>query len=125
MRKRRGLSLLEVVVSAFLFGAVAIVLLNLYPTALLGMHRNQARTRAVELARSALTAVRNYAFDDYPVGTDKVLSTSALEGVKYTTKVKVSAPPEGSADRLRVVKITVSWDQRSVTREGWLVRVRK
>jgi len=117
--------MLEVVISAFLFGAVAIVLLNLYPSALLGMHRTQARTRAVELARSSLTAVRNYAADDYPIGTDKVLETRTIEGVKYTTRVKVTAPPEGNSDRLRLVQITVSWDKRSLTREGWLVRVRK
>lgn len=117
--------MLEVVISAFLFGAVAIVLLNLYPTALLGMHRSQARTRAVELARSSLTTVRNYAFDEYPVGTDKALEERTVDGVTYKTRLQVTAAPDSDSNRLRIAKVTVSWNQRSVSREGYLLRVRK
>lgn len=118
------MSMLEVVISAFLFGAVSIVLLNLYPSALLGMARTQARTRAVELARSTLATVRSLPWDELAVGTDKVLETRTVDAVAYKVRLVVLNPPEGSADRLRLVRVIISWDQKSLTREAWVVHAR-
>ncbi len=121
--RRRGFSLLEIVISLFLLSAVVIMVLNLYPSTLLGMHHNRNRTQAELQASSALAQVRQSTFDDMPIGLDKILSKTKVEGVEYTTRLQVLKATRGDPDRLRVIRITTSWDDKhQVTRELWIPR---
>lgn len=122
---KRGAALLEVVVCLFLFAAVGILLMNLYPTALLGMHGNQARLQAGNLAGSALAEVRQRPFNSLAAGTRETLGETTVDDIAFVTELSIETPPAGDPARLRVLRVTTRWNGGEVSREVWVTRVHR
>ena len=111
--RRRGFTLLEVLV-AFAVLAVALgVAFEIFSTGLRGARSSDALTRAVLIAESRLALV----------GTEIELKLGETrgetdDGVRWRVDIRERTPPEGDDERvvtpslpvLREVVVTVSWD---------------
>lgn len=129
MRRDSGLSLLEVVIATSLLAFVGILVLNLYPTVLIGMHHSHSMDRAERLAQSELNKARLQPFDSLVVGTTTALPPTVWRGNEFNSVLKISAPAQGRPDTLKVLQVIVSWQERgrrrTVSRAVWSSRVRR
>lgn len=129
MKRGAGLSLLEVVVATSLLSLVAILVLNLFPSVILGMHRSHLANQAERVAHSELSRARLASFTSHIVGSVTTLPVVRVNGVEFTPELRVEAPSQGAPQRLKVLKVVVSWSERGrdhqVTREVWVSRVQR
>lgn len=126
---RKGFSLVEIVLSVALFGALGLILINAFIYGREGSAIALERSRAAELANETIEAVRNIAnptyanLSNYTNGTTYYLSTSAntwqltttpsvVDGI-FTRSVVFADGPNGT----RQVTTNVSW-QESLQRTG-------
>ncbi|MCA9794781.1 MAG: type II secretion system protein [Candidatus Eremiobacteraeota bacterium] len=101
---RRGHSLAEVVISIFLLGLVVGAILNLWPTSLLSVERNEARMQAMHLAQNALETTAREPFQQLaarPVQTD----TISRGGREFTRRLTVTR----QGPSLCQMVVEVSW----------------
>ena len=127
---RRGLSLLETVVAAFLFMLVVILVLNLFPSSLLALTQAELKARAARLAQSRLNEVRLRPFESLQVqGPREELLGEEYQGARLRAFLDVRRDPDSDPDRLKVLRVTVQWDERGRKRESvrevWVTRVRR
>ena len=115
----RGLSMLEVILSAGILFLVMLVLLNLATTSLWGSKEGGERLSAEAHALSLLERYRAVPFPSYPLGQPQS-SAQVEDGTEYRMSL-LASPVEGvSPDRLRQLTVTVSWDSKRGPREAVL-----
>lgn len=122
--KRRGVSLLELVVAISLLYLVVTFVLQLLPTNLYFMIRSQSRLVADNLAGSELQTQVHRPFSDLTIGLSQNLPEVTLNSKVYTSQLEVLAAASEDKNHLRLVRITVSWQDRGATRnlvrETWI-----
>lgn len=124
MIKRCGLSLLEVVVAISLLSLVVIFVVELLPTNLYAMIRSQGRLTGENLAHSQLQNQLRQPFSQLPVGLTRQLAEVTIESKVYQSVLQVLPAEAEDPARLRLVRITVTWRDKSTSRrsvrEQWI-----
>lgn len=114
---RKGLSLLETIISTFLFGMVLLLVMNFVPTSTLSLAQGERRTRAGLLAQSQLNEARAR-----PFGTLESTPLYQQDDMSWQLEVRSEKP-----GRLKALKVTVGWQERGETRrlvgEVWTANV--
>lgn len=128
----RGLSLLEVVLSASLIGLIFIFLLNIFPASMLGVRQAEHRLAAQAQAQRLLDEASARGFDRLGVNGDYTASNpgpfagiiddqKSEDGVVLSSRVVVSDVNPIPRNRLARVRVLVTWTERErpqvVTRE--------
>ncbi|MGE0489084.1 MAG: hypothetical protein AB7S38_07700 [Vulcanimicrobiota bacterium] len=102
---KRGHSLAEVVISIFLLGLVVGAILNLWPTSLLSVERNEARMQAMHLAQNGLETVAREPFQKLLVRPVQV-ETIGRDGRDFVRRLTVT----GLGPSLCELVVEVSWE---------------
>lgn len=112
-----------------LLGLVAVLVLNLFPSVILGMHRSHLANQAERVAHSELSRARLTSFASHTIGSSTTLPPVKVNGVEFQPELQVEAPSQGSPQRLKVLRVVVRWQERGrehqVTREVWVSRVQR
>ena len=122
--RRRGLSLLELVVSISLLALVIVFVLELMPGSLLSLRRTDARLIAENIAQGELQTEVAGLFSGLTPGTQTSLPDQTVDGTTYHLVTRTL--PAGAEDptRLLSLQVTVSWTDRGLThtavRERWV-----
>lgn len=118
MARPVGLSLLETVLSVFIFSLVVLLLFELLPTSLLAVRRAEQRQLAGHLAASLAAERMARPFQGLAEGIEP-LDPVTSEGVEFTPTVEVFRLPDFEPERLKGIRVTVTWQERGKT---WTVR---
>jgi Tfp pilus assembly protein PilV len=113
----RGLTLLEVIVSAGILFMVMLLLLNLATTSIWGTKEGGERLAAEARAASLLEEYRSKAFSAYPLNQPLTCPPYFEDGTEYQAVLSAVAVP-GSADTtLRRLDVTVTWNSKRGPRQ--------
>ena len=124
--RRRGLTLTEVIISLGIFLLVVILVFNLYPGSLLGLRKGEQRREANRLAQNLLDRTRARAFADLVPDSSEVYRQDL--DVAYEALLEVRRVSGSPPERLKCVRVTVSWNEsdsqrRQVMHEVWVSSV--
>jgi type II secretory pathway pseudopilin PulG len=127
LRRAAAFTLVEVLLSFTLTSIMLVLVMNIFPTAMVSVHRAEHRQHAGGLADSVLERKANLGFHRLAVGSTEELPVSELDGVHYHTVFSVEAVPGRNKDFLRMLRVVVKWKYRGrdmeVTRELWVHRL--
>lgn len=132
--RRRGASLVEVIVAVTLLALVGVVVLNLLPTSALAVRQAEHRIAAVQLCQSLLAEAALGPYDALALG-EQVLPPVTLDDQVVLKPVRrvmaVTGPHAEDPAHVRRVRIEVRWTEARNTRtqevwqEQWVSRVRR
>lgn len=105
---RRGLSLMEVVVTTSILAMVFMLVANLFPTSFMALRTSGQRMEAESLAASLLEDYRSRPHSQLPVGLDVSPQT---EG-PYQARVRVMAVSGEDPNYLVEIRVEVSWSDK-------------
>lgn len=114
---RRGLSLMEIIVSMFVLGMVMIALFNLYPTSVLAVRRAEQQILANSVARSIVDRSLAGPYSALEVDTTTDLPAEVREGTTFTPTVAVFDVPGQDVNLIKRLRVTVTWEERGVQKE--------
>lgn len=124
--ERRGLSLLETIVSGFILSLIVIFMVSLFPSSMIAIQKSESKLEADALASTLIEEVRYQPFDSMaalPPGAVKRGKTN----LTYSTEVEEI--PGSDPRYLKVVRVTVDWEERGeprqLVREVWVHAVRR
>ncbi|MEW6280461.1 MAG: hypothetical protein AB1758_17675 [Candidatus Eremiobacterota bacterium] len=126
---RRGLTLMETVVSCFVLALVLIALFNIFPTSMYALKQGENQIVADQMAQSVLEVYRadSFEFLDANLGT-VTLADQKLGGVTFRSDLEIFNPPGTRDDLVKGLRVTVNWTFqgkiRNVVRETWVSAVR-
>lgn len=124
------MSLIEVIFTASLLAIVFMVLLSIFPTAMLSVRQTEHRLTANNIAQTIVDACRSGPFSNLSANTNVDLSSSGAlgdilrrsnqrgdDGMVFEPTLQVSKSPTSSAPRssLCQLKVEVSWKERGQT----------
>ena len=119
---RRGLSLLEVILTSSLLGLCALFLLGVLPGAMLSVRQSEHRIGASALAKAILDECAAGPFADLSVGVFELSSPGALGDMlrrqQYQLDDQTLLNPRLeisnlTPETLRKLKVTVKWRERN------------
>lgn len=120
---RRGLSLLETVVAGTLFFFVCILLMNLFPSSLVGLKAAENRARAERIAQACLDQNEARAFT--LVGSPPP-EVQRWDGLDFRIQLEINEVSGLSGARVRHLRAAVSWlernERRTAVRETYVSR---
>lgn len=132
--RRRGVSLVEVIVAVSLLSLVGVFVLNILPTSALAVRQAEHRVAAVQLCQSLLAEAALEPFDSLAMG-EQALPPLTLDDQVVLKPVRqvmaVAGPQPEDPDQVRRVRIVVRWTEARNTRtqevwqEQWVSRVRR
>ena len=124
MKRERGFSLMEIVVSLALLGLIVGLVINIFPSSIVASHSASEQMEAENLAQSLIEETRASGFSSLTEITEDMPSPDP----KYQLQREVFVPPGTDAEQTVAVRITVRWEskkrQRELVREIWLSSVR-
>ncbi|MBI3924234.1 MAG: hypothetical protein HY319_01715 [Armatimonadetes bacterium] len=122
---RRGLTLVEIIVSAALLVVIFMLLLNLFPLSLFGVRQAEHRAEAVMRARSILESLSGGPFSrlengSYDTGApgpypDLLAVEKTEDGVELRPALEIGDVPAFDGNpypRLKRLKVTIAWEGR-------------
>ncbi len=117
--RMRGLSLSEIVLSTFVLLLVVLVVFQLYPSAVASVRVSGQRMQAEALAESILSQAMEKPFHQLAVGPAAPLPTVQGRGTVFEPSLQVLAVTEPGIDpdRMRALRVRVSWRDRGMARE--------
>lgn len=107
MRRRAGVTLLEMVLSLALLSASILALTDLFPSSALMVRRSGQHLQGEALALSMISDFRNTDWKTLAVG-EVAQPDVVMDGVIYHRKLKIWAP-DGDPTKLLAAKATVNW----------------
>ncbi len=114
--RRRGLSLVEVIIAMVLVGLMATVTLGTMLACAQPQKQMVYREQAIQ--RAAAEFARRKA-QNLPVGVMPA-SSEQWEGVLFTTSIQVEAVPSYDPRDLRKLTVKVVWKSFSTEQSGWV-----
>jgi uncharacterized protein (TIGR02598 family) len=121
--KRRGLSVLEVIISLTILGLVVIFLLNLLPSSLALVYQAETRQKASRLARTILDQHAALPFTQLVVGSSVTFAYDPFGGTFTVNNITNSDPTY-----LLDLQVEVQWRDgpilRSITQDLWVHKPR-
>lgn len=124
--RRRGLTLLELIVCLSVVLLLVIFVLNLFPGSLLALRQSEARLEAQRQAELVLDRARLARFDTYAVGTSQTLAPRALNGNEFVPVLQSLAPAGYDSNLVKELRVSVSWDDHGTVRHfavaAWVSR---
>ena len=124
---RRGLSLVEVIVSLALLSAVLIFVLNLFPTALATLNRVEDNHDIDMQARGLLEFYSAQPSTLYPVGPARDLPTMEVGSWQVYPTLEVMKYQDSNPKVLVQLRVRLRWkdkgQQRSLVRESLVQRM--
>lgn len=116
--RRRGLSLLEIIIALTLLGFLTVLVVNVLPGALALAHQSRLRAAADSLAQSSLQSARAGGYGALRVGERVYLPEQVADGVTLWPIQEVSSQAGyDPANRLVRVSILVYWIERDTRKE--------
>ena len=107
---RRGVAILETVISIVLLGMLLGALFNFLPTSLLTTDRAGHRMQAQAMADSSLEGLRAQPFSELSAGVKT--ASRRVDKVDYLITVEVFVVPGHDPSRLKGVRTQVAWSDR-------------
>lgn len=124
---RRGLTLVESIVSFFLITFVILSLLNLFPGAMMANRRSELSLLAQSRADQVLETARSGGFVNLKLGSGTPEEVT-LEGTAFSSRLEVLEVPGHTPDSLKSLRVTVEWKAggkpQKLVREVWVSNVR-
>lgn len=124
--RRRGLSLVEVIVALALLACVMLFVLNLFPTALTTVHQLEKEEEINSRAHSLLEL---YSCETWPVGTVRNLPAFEVQGIPISGELRVEAQPDSDPKMLVRLHLTLNWKDRGrphqLVRESLVQRLKR
>ena len=130
MTSRRAFTLAELLVSLLILSSLAVVMVGVIPTTVIGVHAASERATAATLAREVLENLRRqgpqqiYDMEPPPATVNRCLYRLKVETAPVPGPDGVDLP----LDRVRQVTVTVAWEsrtgQRSLATSTYLGRLR-
>ena len=114
--RRRGLTLLELIVCLSVVLLLVIFVLNLFPGSLLALRQSEARLEAQRQAELVLDRARLARFDTYAVGTTQTLAPRALNGNQFVPTLEARALAGYDSNQVKELRASVSWDDHGTIR---------
>lgn len=127
---KRGLTLMETVVSTFIVALVLIALFNLFPTSMYALKQAENQIVADQLAQTWLEMYRAESMDylNTNVGGPYTLAAKKFGGMTFQSELRIGTPSGTDADLVKSLNVRVTWTfqkrAREVVREAWVSRVR-
>jgi type II secretory pathway pseudopilin PulG len=121
---RGGFTLLETLLAALLLCITFLVLMTIYPSSIMAMHKGEQMTTACNYAQQLLESKRLYSFDVLSSDPDLGPHDVTINGTTYTCTLTLTKPAETDRDDYRVLHVNVSWEMlrgeggRAVQRNG-------
>lgn len=131
MRRHRGATLLETLLSLFLLLLVLLLVFNLYPAAMSSTRLSGQRLQADALADSLLEEQCAVPFGQLVVGPPRSLDPVPGRGTVFhpTLEVFQVNEPGTDPDRIRGLRVMVEWNEdgvrRRLLRQTWRTDVRR
>lgn len=123
---RRGLSLVEIIVSLALLAAVLIFVLNLFPTALATLNRVEFNHDLDQRARGLLELYAAQSPADWPVGPARSLPSFEVQNTPVQASLEVQKYADSDPERLVKLRLVLNWNQtgraRTLVRESLVAR---
>lgn len=110
--KRLGLSLVEVIVSTTLLGALGFILLLFFLSTAQPLRQARHREFALSLAAFHLEEARTQSAQALPPGDYPQASVTATDGAIFEISLKVADVPGFSPEELRHLEVKVAWKER-------------
>lgn len=127
MKCRRGFTLIDSIVSFFLLGMALMVVLQLFPGAILATRQAEFESQANLMATQALEETRARGFSKVPM-TPQSLPDRTLDGVVLHGQVGGYLVSGRNSQYLKGIRARVWWDfrgqRRELVREVWINNVR-
>jgi len=124
--KRRGVTLLELIVCFSVVLLLVIFVLNLFPGALVAQRQSEMRLEAQRQAELVLDLSRQARFDTYALDSSTPADARVLNGVTYKPVLQARAVPGYDGNLLKELRVTVGWDDhgtpRTQTAAAWVSR---
>ena len=114
---RRGLSLLEMIVSLFLVATVVVVVANLFPSALVSVRQSEDMTHANLMAESLLDEQLSRPFGDLILQPETWLESQELDGKQFNSYLEVFQVGTRDTDYLKGLRVKVKWQHGEISRE--------
>ena len=109
---RRGLTLVELIISLSLLLLVLMFVLNTFPSSLIGLRHSESRMCAERLAHGSLEEGLAQNFESLLIDTTQPLTPHTLNGIDYTQSLEVFRVPNWDPLRLKGLRVTVKWMDR-------------
>ena len=114
MARRGGFSLSEILISVMILSVLAVMLVGVIPSTVLGLRAAGQRMCASELARGHLERLRQQGIDQLH---DEVLAPQMINGSEYSGEIQVGPATASNGqpldpDRTRLVTVIVRWKGR-------------
>lgn len=116
MKRLRGLSLLETIVSLALLITVVLFLLNLLPGSLVATRATECELQAHSVAETAMEEARASGFAKMVVGSTN-LPDRTLGGTVFHCQLRIFVPTGVNAQFVRGIRAEVWWDFSGRRRE--------
>lgn len=110
MIARRGFTMIETLMAALLLCVIFFLLMNLYPSSLLGLRKAHDMTAAADLAQQVLEQKRLVPWKQLTAGTT-LLPDTAFDGVTFHERCVIS---DRNA-RVKDIAVTVTWSVQQAT----------
>lgn len=116
--RRRGLSLLETVLSFCIVALMVVMIFSLYPAAMSTVRLSGQKLQADALADSLLEQYQAAPFDSLAPGSEPSLPPVDGQGTRFQPVVQFEevSDPEVDAGLLRRIRVSVSWTEHGMTR---------
>lgn len=114
--RRRGLTLLELMICFTLILLLVIFVLNIFPGSLVALHQSELRLEAQRQAEDVLYVARSAAFDAYALDSNLQLPPRGLNGGEFQPSLRCRAVDGQDPDITRELLVTVTWKERSARR---------
>jgi prepilin-type N-terminal cleavage/methylation domain-containing protein len=125
---KRGLTLIEVIVSLLILSLVLILVLNLFPSSMAAARQGEQIVCADTIASSILDECAGKPYSQLVVGVT-YLEERKFDNVVYRPRIEVLEFVGYDPDNLKGLRATVEWDVRGQTRESvhelWVANVRR
>ncbi len=108
----RGFSLIESIICISLLLLAVLLIMNLVPASWVAVNQAEQRLFAGNLAQSLLEEQRGIAFENLAPAT---LPPVTRTGATFNPQIEVIPVP--GYDRLKTVRVRVTWDSRAVHHE--------
>ena len=127
MVRRRGLTLVEMILAVFLLSEVMMMLFNLYPSSLASVARSDQTVQADLIAQSLLDNAQANPFASLTAGYSQDLPAQTLNGTSYSPHMDVLTVASRDPSLLLSLRVTVSWSVHAILHqtvcETWVVNV--
>lgn len=109
--RRRGLSLIEVIVSTTLLGALGFILLFFFLSTAQPLRQARHREFALSLASYHLELARTQSAQSLPPGDYPQPKVTAADGAVFAISLKVEPVAGFTAEELRHLEVRVDWKE--------------